>query len=276
MVGEVLENLILQLLFTVGLIAAFGLAVWLLNRVFYKLAGDYGKVVCILTGFIGTPVHEAGHAVFCVLFGHKVVEMKLYQPDSKDGVLGYVSHTYNKKNVYHQIGNFFIGLGPIILGSGVLLLLMFLLVPNLLGELSDTMNLFALLNLDLFSFSTLGYIFEILWEIVTTFFSTASLTDPLWWLFMIPACSIALHMSLSASDIKGSAIGFIFIVSALLITNIILYFVNIDAMWAMTDWSLRISEFILNFLVISILLSLILVFIAGVFKRASKLIKVKK
>lgn len=276
MVGEVFENLLLQLLFTVGLIAAFGLVIWLLNRVFYKLAGDYGKVACILTGFIGTPVHEAGHAIFCVLFGHKVVEMKLYQPNSKDGVLGYVSHTYNKKNVYHQIGNFFIGLGPIILGSGVLLLLMFLLVPDLLGELSDTMNLLALLNLDLFSFSTIGYIFEILWEIVTTFFGTASLTDPLWWLFMIPACSIALHMSLSASDIKGSAIGFIFIVSALLITNIILYFVNIDAMLAMTDWSLRISGFILNFLMISILLSLILVFIGGIFKGASKLIKLKK
>lgn len=276
MIGEILGNLLLQLLFTVGLVAVCGLVIWLLNKVFYKLIGDYGKIAYILTGSIGTPVHEAGHAIFCVLFGHKVVEMKLYQPNSKDGVLGYVSHTYNKKNVYHQIGNFFIGLGPIILGSGVLLLLMFLLVPDLLGELSDTMNLLALLNLDLFSFSTIGYIFEILWEIVTTFFSTASLTDPLWWLFMIPACSIALHMSLSASDIKGSAIGFIFIVSALLITNIILYFVNIDAMWAMTDWSLRISEFILNFLVISILLSLILVFIAGVFKRASKLIKVKK
>ncbi|MGO0807158.1 hypothetical protein ACTPEF_24675, partial [Clostridioides difficile] len=34
-----------------------------------------------------------------------------------DGILGYVSHSYKKDNLYQSIGNFFIGIAPIIGGT---------------------------------------------------------------------------------------------------------------------------------------------------------------
>jgi hypothetical protein len=275
MVG-IVESLLLQIIFTVGLIAGFGLLVRVLNKVFYKLMGSHARTVCMATGFIGTPIHEIGHAFFCVVFGHKVVEIKLYQPNSDDGFLGYVKHTYNKRNIYHQIGNFFIGIGPVIFGSGVLLLLMLIFVPGLLSEISDTMSLVAMIDIKAISFSAIGYIIEIIWEIAVTFFGISSLTNPLWWLFMIPACSIALHMSISVPDIKHSVIGFTFIATVLLIVNIVLYFASVDAMWTLTDWCLRISAFILNFLMISILFSLILILIGLTVKGIKKLLPIKK
>jgi hypothetical protein len=85
-VQTMLQNTAYQLIYTIGLIAVFGLAVGLLNKAFYKLVGyKFGRIVCIATGFIGVPIHEIGHALFCLLFGHKITEIKLYQPNSTDG-----------------------------------------------------------------------------------------------------------------------------------------------------------------------------------------------
>jgi len=70
-----------------------------------------------LFAWIGTACHELGHALFCVIFRHKITELKLFSPDTKTGTLGYVSHTYEPGSIYQTIGNFFIGIGPILLGS---------------------------------------------------------------------------------------------------------------------------------------------------------------
>ena len=229
---DILQNTAYQLIYTIGLVAVFGLAVGLLNKAFYKLVGyKFGRIVCIATGFIGVPIHEIGHALFCLLFGHKITEIKLYQPNSTDGTLGYVNHRYNPKNLYHQIGNFFIGFGPILFGCAVLLLLMFWLVPDMLAAFRN------------------GSI---------AFHSFVELNNWRWWVFIVSACSIALHMSLSTADIKGSLVGFGFIAITLLIINTALYFVKIEAMGILTNYSLTAGVFALNFLTISVVFSLIL------------------
>jgi hypothetical protein len=90
-------------------------------------------------------IHELSHALFCIIFGHKIQEMKLFSPEN-DGTLGYVNHSYNPKNPYQQIGNFFIGTGPI--WGGVLLLYVasYFLLPegilNLTNGLPETLKLF--------------------------------------------------------------------------------------------------------------------------------------
>jgi hypothetical protein len=71
-------------------------------------------------------VHELGHALFCVLFGHTIRDISLFRP-RKDGVLGYVKHSWNRKNLYQNIGNFFIGTGPIWLGTALIVLIAFAL-----------------------------------------------------------------------------------------------------------------------------------------------------
>ena len=71
-------------------------------------------------GWLGCSVHELSHAFFALIFGHKITEIKLFAP-SKDGEsLGHVSHSYNKKSIYHKIGNFFIGISPLLAGGIVL------------------------------------------------------------------------------------------------------------------------------------------------------------
>jgi hypothetical protein len=81
-----------------------------------------------LCGWLGTIVHELGHAFFCVIFGHKITDMKLFSPNPETGALGYVKHTYNRKNIYQLVGNFFIGIGPILLGTVVIFLLAYWLL----------------------------------------------------------------------------------------------------------------------------------------------------
>ncbi len=96
MIVDILISYITQILFTIGIIYLFGWLISLCNKFFYKNLGSFGTVACYITGFIGTPVHECSHALMCLLFGHKINEIKLFQI-SNDGTLGYVNHSFNKK-----------------------------------------------------------------------------------------------------------------------------------------------------------------------------------
>jgi len=268
----ILKNTTYQLIFTIGLIAAFGLIVGLTNRAFFKLIGyKFGRIICIVTGFIGVPIHEIGHALFCLIFRHKITEIKLYQPNSADGTLGYVNHRYNPKSIYHQIGNFFIAYGPILFGSAMLLLLMFWLVPNLSQTFTKNSDFSQIQSLNIFSFSALKYVYNVMQGASFTFFSSSELGNWRWWAFMIPACSIALHMSLSVADIKSSLTGFGFIVITLILINTVLYFVKADAIQMLTNYCLTAGAFILNFLTVSVTFSLILFLFGVVVKIIRKL-----
>ncbi|MEZ8733733.1 hypothetical protein [Vibrio sp. 10N.239.312.D08] len=69
----------------------------------------------IALGSIGTPIHEIGHAITAVLFGHKVLKVELFNP-KPNGQLGVVHHSYDPSKFYHRIGCFFIGIAPIFSG----------------------------------------------------------------------------------------------------------------------------------------------------------------
>ena len=77
------------------------------NRYIQKAFG-WGGI--ILTGCIGTILHELSHLIMCLIFRHKVKQVKLFRPiqSKKDGVLGYVNHSFNPSSTYQKVGNFFI------------------------------------------------------------------------------------------------------------------------------------------------------------------------
>ena len=81
-----------------------------------------------LFGWLGTIIHELGHAFFCIVFRHKITEMKLFDPDPETGTLGYVQHTYEPSSPYQTAGNFFVGIGPILIGAALIYLALFLLL----------------------------------------------------------------------------------------------------------------------------------------------------
>ena len=85
MIGNLLVCFLLQIAFTIGLIILFGFLIALCNKKFYANIGNYSRMVCYITGAIGTPLHECAHALFCVIFGHKITAIKLFQINSDDG-----------------------------------------------------------------------------------------------------------------------------------------------------------------------------------------------
>ncbi|HSO87315.1 MAG TPA: M50 family metallopeptidase [Draconibacterium sp.] len=46
----------------------------------YKVLGQ--KIYLYVFGWLGTSVHELGHAIFAIIFAHKVSEIKLFTPGS--------------------------------------------------------------------------------------------------------------------------------------------------------------------------------------------------
>lgn len=102
------------------------------------LLRHFGWKSLLLTGWLGTPIHELSHAAAGLLFGHKISEMRLFKPNPVTGQLGYVKHTYNPRNPYAAIlGNAMIPIAPLFGGALAILLLTLLLVPDFLPR-TDT------------------------------------------------------------------------------------------------------------------------------------------
>lgn len=270
---EIITNFLYQIIFTVGVIVAFGLLIALCRKVFCRIVGNNATKILLITGAIGTPIHELSHALMCIIFGHKIVEMKLYQPDSEDGNLGYVQHSFNERNLYQQIGNFFIGVAPILCGSGVLLLLMYLLVPGIYSEVMAELQFIGLLSTDFFDLSTYAGYIDLFWEIISVIFDFTNSGNILWWIFIVLALMISSHMELSIADIKGGFKGFLFMAGALLIADIILYFVSFPALGSVTTVMTSFALSIASFLAISGVFSCVTVLIALAIKGMSKIKK---
>ncbi len=213
--------------YTLGTVVICGLAVYLCESLVMRLMGGAGTVAVKVTSIIGTPVHEMGHAIMCMIFGHKITDMKLWQPSARDGTLGYVTHKYNPRNIYHQFGNLFIGIGPIFSGLGVLTLVMFLCFPS-------TLNAYFSSARGMVTGGENG--FAIFWEgmkmiprIIEEFSSNAR---PLWVRIVgvVTLLSVALHISLSPVDIKGALKAMPIYGALVLITTVAMALIGRSAM----------------------------------------------
>lgn len=215
---EVLKNIVFQLAIFIVLIYVVGYVISLINRTFYKLTGG-GRAVCYATGFIGTPIHELAHASMCLVFFHKIAEIKLFQIDDS-GVLGYVSHNYNRKNIYQVIGNYFIGVAPIIVGAFVLLLVLKLLLPDAFTLSKDYIAEFISVQGANIGENIVSDLFNVVKGVIVAIF-TAEFSWKMIVFFIVSLC-IALHMSLSGADIKGSLGALPFLIILVVALNYIL------------------------------------------------------
>src|SRR3989338_7062997 len=107
-----------------GLFGIFFVCGFILSKTQTWTARIYARAVgwrgILWTAWIGTPIHELGHALVARLFRHRVNKISLFQPNQSTGNLGSVDHSFNPKSFYQRMGNFFIGAAPLFFGAAVL------------------------------------------------------------------------------------------------------------------------------------------------------------
>jgi hypothetical protein len=191
------------------------------EKLSYQVFGS--RLYLYIFGWLGTSVHELGHAIFAVIFAHKVSEIKLFSPKSGKS-LGHVKHNYKKGNPYQTLGNFFIGLGPVLLGSVLLLIISWLLFKLDIFQIADqhrvVLNFQLLKNLDSLQKAAVN-IGSGIWFCFEQIF-TGPHTN--WWkivLFVYLFYAIGSSITLSSSDIKGASHGFFYFVIVLFLFNLL-------------------------------------------------------
>jgi hypothetical protein len=204
-------------------IVVFGLLIHFISQLSFKSLGNtFGPFGTYFVAWLGTPIHELGHALFCLIFGHRIEEMKIFTPDPNSGTLGYVYHTWNPKNPYHVLGNFFIGVGPVVLGSAVLFGLFYLLIPDSGSVWNTTIHNVSSIEKGAPITSYLIAFRDSMMSIIKLIFTWNNLTLWRFWVFLYLSICIASNIRLSWADFKGSLAGFGCVIMPFLILNLIL------------------------------------------------------
>jgi len=252
---RILELSFLEMLAFVGPVLLLGLLLGSMEKHANKYWGkSLGKTALLLTAWIGVPVHETGHLLMCWLFRHKVTKVKLLDLKGKDGTLGYVKHTYNRKSLCQNMGNFFIGIGPIISANIFLILSMYLLLPGIFRDVTGSMLLFS-------SSSALGpsgfeYVTGFLTGLLSGLFSLSNTANINFWIYMFLALGVASHMALSTADLKGAAKGLPALFILLLVGNALAFVLRVDTEDVLTR-ILLYTMYLLVFTVLSVVFSAI-------------------
>jgi hypothetical protein len=200
----------------------FGLLIQFISQLtFRSLLNAYGSRGTYVVSWLGTPIHELGHALFCLIFGHRIEDMKLFKPDPNTGTLGYVYHTWNPKNPWHVVGNFFIGIGPIIMGCAALFALFYFLIPDGPRVWDSIVGGAAVLEgsasirsyFSVFGDSTLA--------IIRLIFDVTNIATWRFWVFLYLSICVASNIRLSWADFKHSLAGLGCIVLPFFLINLI-------------------------------------------------------
>ena len=266
---ELLKLSFINLFYLLGGFIGFGL---IFDRIEYLnnklIFSTFGKMGVIITGFIGTVVHELSHFIMCLIFGHKVTEVKLFRPiaGQSDGLLGYVSHSYNKNNLYQTTGNFFIGIAPLIGGTITIIILFKLLLPNTYQSVVDYINLNEYIKA-MNSFNVIG-VFKIFINdmgfVVRGLFFNKDIFSIRYLIFIFSMYSISTHMSLSSADLKGSLSGLSVIFVIVLVFTFITSLLGANMSFLSTIL-IKYNVFVVLFMLIGLFFSLLTLTISYIF-----------
>ena len=251
---EAIKLSILEMICLVGLLIGIGLVLGLMERkansYFFAAFGYKG---ILTTAWIGTPVHEMGHALMCLIFGHKIMDMRLLMINRADGTLGYVSHSYNQRSVYQTVGNFFIGIAPIISGIGALFLSLYYLLPNSFKVFGVYLQEGAMTNP--FDVTFVKEFTSASLVLIHSIFTLSNLFNPYFWIFLLIAISVSSHMALSGADIKGATHGLVSLYFVLFILTMIGNFMRVNA-YSFISQVARYNAYMLAFSALALIFSL--------------------
>lgn len=259
---EILKTLLLrpiiETIYLIGMIVLIGFILGILrNNALNNLRRSFGVNAVMITGCIGVPIHELSHALLALLFGHSITEVKLLQKPDANGTLGYVRHSYNTKNIYQQVGNFFIGIAPIFGGLISLIVLMKLLLPNSYDEfIKITISNLNISNLNI---EVITSILHSYYKLIATIFTYSNFKNPMFYLFLFLAICISSHISLSRADVKGASKGLVVIFILIFILNMIGFTNFISA-----SSIIKYNVVLIGFLIVALLFSIITYIISAI------------
>ncbi len=241
---QVIRLTLVQIISILGIFFLLGFVLAEIQRATLK---NYSRSIgwrgILWTAWLGTPVHEYGHAFFALLFKHRITDIALFSPNPQTGELGHVNHTYRSRNLYQNIGNFFIGLAPLIFGPLLLALLLVILLPQ--GQEIFNQLSFQQISIPLL-ISSLGKSLSLL-------FSSVNLHHFGFWIFLYVSFAIASHLAPSREDLRGAGRGGLTIIVILLLLNTLALLLHGD----LTIYLLNFTHFLVKLFPIYIYVLLI-------------------
>ena len=263
-------NYIRITLYPLAPILICGYLAWVCQRLYVRLLGRNSYRICMATSVIGTPVHELGHAMMCPLFGHRIVEMVLWQYGTDDGYLGYVRHSRDTDNLYQRLGDLFISVGPIFSGMAVLSLLLMIFFPDTWRS-----HISAVVSLVEGDASVLAGIFSGL-RMLPNMLAELTRGPPALGriLVVLVMLSVSLRMSLSPQDIECAVHALPSYLTATLVLTVIVTVLGrslsaavVGALEAFGVFLMAMFSLVLAFSVVQILLALVIHWVRSLLDR---------
>ena len=204
---EIISQTFWLLLVLVLPFVVFTFAIHFLERLIQmRLASRFGWKSVLWTGWLGTPIHELSHAILCKVFRHKILEMELFEPDIRSGRLGFVRHSWNTGNWFEEVGNFFIGLAPLVGGSMALGGLLWFFYPDAVSNMIASSG-FGSGEETAQQASFASLIFGSVKSLLRDLLSPSHLFSWQFWLFTYLVLCVGSHMAPSRSDYDGASRG---------------------------------------------------------------------
>ncbi len=218
-----------------------------------------------LYGFcwLGCSVHELSHAFFAIIFGHKISHIELFKPSGNGESLGHVSHSYNKKSIYQKIGNFFIGISPLLSGGIVLFIsVYFIFGYNVTKHYPFNISSGYLTDINLFKQLT-----QNIWNSFLSFWAVIlANSGPYFWkpaLLVYILYSIGSAMTLSKSDMVSALSGFLWVIVLFLVFNLVTRWMGNFAIGFLSRFINNVSGFYF-LLILSALANLLFIVMLGI------------
>lgn len=188
-------------------------------------------------------IHELCHLVMALLFTKRIVSFRLFKFRDLESSMGYVqtaqSNTrFKLRRLYENIGDFFVGLAPLFLGTIIILFLMFLFANTTFTNMSDFIN-------------SLGYL-EVLKKVPSLFLDNFLI------MFIISLVSVSSLFFLSQEDMKVATSGFPYLVGTVFFVNLI--FGNFSVVQSFFEAMIQLQKYI-NLVSLIVILYAILIWI---------------
>lgn len=224
-----------------------------------------GEKIIIFTGFIGTVVHEVSHMIMALIFNHKIVKVELFRPRKykEDGILGFVKSTYNPNSIYQQVGNFFIGIAPMIFGTLTIWLLFIIFSNNSYTIFLNYMNIGLYTNY-LQSSNYSGFFNLLVHDVfllLKTIFSFDYIFNVNHLIMLFLIYSISTHMTLSLVDLKGSFRGLLVCFVVVFVITFLGKILGVSNIFT-SSIVFKINLYIFLFLMLGLFFSLLTIFIS--------------